>query len=377
MRAPEAITSCRPMESETRRRLPLLHKLLLALVVGLVAAELAVRIIDWRVGRTSEFFLPPDVHLVFQETHPYIGYTPRPGAVQEDPARKYHFHFNSQGMRGPELAVPKPPGVYRIFCLGGSTTYGSGVTEDELTYPARMEAHLNEMAPAGVRYEVANCGVSGYMTVENLINLQLRLVELEPDAVVVYLAANDARPIQARGFRPDYSHYRRSWPVIEVSPFERWMLRNVRLFAWLTRGLDPADQYGAQGHRSFVENYRELHQPSDQGVPEEGLEVFFRNLHHIVVIARANGIEPVLSTFATCPEKWKEGDERFLETVGAINARLVPFCEQEDVPLLRIAEQLDGRCELFDDWMHLGDQGSDEHGRIAAEEARRLGLFGL
>ena len=45
--------------------------------------------------------------------------------------------------------------------------------------------------------------------------------------------------------------------------------------------------------------------------------------------------------------------------------------------LLEVAAGLDERCELFTDWMHLDDAGSDEHARIAFEEAKRQGLFGL
>ena len=347
------------------------------LVVGL-GAEGYVRWKDRQAGRDASFFLPPpDPNLVMTETHPFMGYALRPGSANEDPERVYRYRINSLGMRGPEMTVEKPPGVYRILCLGGSTTYGTGATENARTYPARLEHHLNQMAPAGLRYEVGNCGATGYTTVENLINLELRLVELDPDAILVYAAANDARMIQARGFRPDYSHYRRAWVETELTPLDLWMLEHVRLYAWATRGLDPEKQLGALGHPTFVPDFRELHVPSSQGVPEEGLAVFFRNLGHMVAVAREHDIQPVLSTFAVCREKQREGDEDFLETVAAIDARLPGFAAERDVPLLDIAAALDGRCELFDDWMHLNDEGSDAHGKAAAEEARRLGLFGL
>jgi len=345
------------------------------LVVGL-GAELYVRYQDHRAGRDASFFLPPpDELLTTYRTHPFIGFELRPGAERQEDAA-YQFHVNALGMRGPEMPVEKPAGVYRILCLGGSTTYGTGATGDARTYPARLEHYLNERAPAGLRYEVGNCGVSGYTTAENLINLALKLVDLDPDAILIYAAANDARPIQARGFKSDYSHYRRTWPVTELTPLDEWMLKHVRLYCWLTRGLDPEKQLSAQGHRTFVPNFRELHVPSSQGVPEEGLASFFRNLEEMIAIARVHGIQPVLSTFATCRANWKPGEEDFLETVAAINARLPAFTAAHDVPLLDIAAALDERCDLFDDWMHLNDEGSDAHGRAAADEARRLGLFG-
>ena len=350
-----------------------------ALVVGL-GAEAWVRWQDSRAGRDASFFLPPpDPQLTLVRTHPFIGYEFRPGATREGDTAQggQRFRINALGMRGPELAVEKAPGTYRVLCLGGSTTFGTGVSEDRKTYPARLEHYLNEAAPAGVRYEVGNCGMTGYTTAENLINLALRLVDLDPDAIVIYAAANDARPIQASGFRSDYAHYRRSWAVTEITPLDEWLLRNVRVYAWATRGLNPEEQHGALGHRTFVPDWRELHVPSSQGVPAEGIDTFFRNLGHMVAIARDHGIQPVLSTFAVCGERQKPDEEDFQETVAAINARLPAFAAERDLPLLDIAGALDEQCELFDDWMHMNDAGSDAHGQRAAEEAQRLGLFGL
>src|SRR5688572_32379357 len=99
-----------------RRKLPLLHKLCLAGLVGLVAAELGARAVDSFAGRDASFYLPPaDVHLEQQlfRTHPYIGYEFRPGAVKEGNIEGggQHFRINSLGMRGPEMSAEKAPGV--------------------------------------------------------------------------------------------------------------------------------------------------------------------------------------------------------------------------------------------------------------------------
>lgn len=368
------------MSDEKPRSLPLLHKLLLALVVGLVSAEVGVRVIDWRAGRTVETYLPPaDPNKALMGLHPFMGYSYRPGAVKEGnvEAGGQIVHINSRGMRGAELSAEKAPGTYRILCVGGSTTFGSGVTYDDGTYPARLEHYLNERAPDGVLYEVANCGVQGYTTAENLIYLQLLLVELDPDAIVIYQGANDARPIQAKDFKPDYSHIRRTWTDTVLSPFEEFMIRNVRLFVWLTRGTDAAVQLGTLGNPLFVPGFGDLHVRSNQAVPPEGIDVFFRNLNHMVLIAREHGIEPVLSTFAMCRDRQGPNAENFLETVATINARLGEYARAKEVPVLRIAEELDGQCDLYTDWMHMNDAGSDRHGQVAADEAQRLGLFGL
>jgi hypothetical protein len=126
----------------------------------------------------------------------------------------------------------------------------------------------------------------------------------------------------------------------------------------------------------FVPGFKDLHRPSDQGVPEEGVAVFLRNLETIAVVCESRGIQPVLCTFAVCAAK-QGGGERYLETVAAMNAGIVELGAVGGIPVLDIAGGLDDRCGLFTDWMHLNDEGSDVHGRRAFEEARRLGLFGL
>ena len=63
-----------------------------------------------------EQFLKQNKRLMFSPHH-YLAYYPSPGYA------KGENRHNSLGYRGEEFAVPKPPSVYRIVCLGGSTTY--------------------------------------------------------------------------------------------------------------------------------------------------------------------------------------------------------------------------------------------------------------
>ena len=73
------------------------------------------------------------------------------------PTQKSH---NEHGVRGPSISKQKPPGVFRVVCLGGSSTYGHTPTSDAATWPARLEAYLNEEQGAP-RVLVINAGFSG------------------------------------------------------------------------------------------------------------------------------------------------------------------------------------------------------------------------
>jgi hypothetical protein len=65
---------------------------------------------------------------------------------------------NSRGFRGPEIH-DKKIGTKRIVCLGGSTTYGTGLNYSD-TYPAILQEKLDKKFGKGI-YEVINGGQPG------------------------------------------------------------------------------------------------------------------------------------------------------------------------------------------------------------------------
>lgn len=362
-----------------RRRASLGTRLLLAAIAAFVGAEVVTRVVDWRAGRDAEFYLPPSLRgpqgYHTYEPHPYVGFVLR--ANSESRAATRPFSINSLGLRGPEVALEKPPGVYRIACLGGSTTFGTNVSVDEATYPARLQALLNEQPDAPYEYEVLNAGVSGYNTAESLVNFALRLVEYDLDAIVVYHAGNDARALQAEGFRPDYAHLRRSWLYAEISPLERFLLRWCRTYAWIARGHDADQQYGRLVHYVFVPEFEELFLEPEVGLPDGALDAYARNLRHLIALARANDVEVVLSTFAHCRDLMSEDEHDFIGAVELMNDRVRELAAQEGVALVDVDEAMSDKRRFFADWMHRNDEGADHHARIVLRRAILLGLFGL
>jgi lysophospholipase L1-like esterase len=362
-----------------------LGALVVLLLVVFLATELAFRIDDWREGRDADFYLPSqDFSEAMYEPHPYLGVVLRPGydrAPDPEQTKGYQTHVNALGLRGPETTREKPPGTYRILCLGGSTTFGTGATGDAQTYPAQLQEILNRAAaaghaPADRTYEVLNCGVSGYNTADSLIDLELRGLELQPDAVIVYHAANDARISQSRDFEPDFSNMRRPPPLREVSALDAFLLRNVRTYARLARGTDPEQQLGKMADWVFVPGYMEKFVSASVWVNDEGLAVFRRNLRNIVAVCRTAGVEVMLETFATA-----DTTSPMQHSMGPFliraNEEIVALGQEQDVPVCPTAAELSGKPQLFDDWIHLNDGGELAHARVVAEFAAANGLFGL
>ncbi len=100
------------------------------------------------------------------------------------------IRVNSLGFRGPELVMPKPPGVVRLAFLGGSTTFCAEVGGNEVTWPHLVWASLEEALP-DVQFDYVNTGVPGYGLEAILRTFTLRVQRLEPDVVVIYEATND------------------------------------------------------------------------------------------------------------------------------------------------------------------------------------------
>ena len=61
--------------------------------------------------------------------HRYLGYIPTPKVVK---GKNIH---NTSGFRGEEILTPKGDSIFRIVCLGGSTTYTVKVEDYQKSYP--------------------------------------------------------------------------------------------------------------------------------------------------------------------------------------------------------------------------------------------------
>ena len=102
--------------------------------------------------------------------------------------------LNSRGYRTDEFANGKAPGVLRVACVGDSWTFGMNVDQDR-TYPSRLAVDLGA---SGTRAEVLNFGVLGYSSFQGRRLLERRVLELDPDVVLIGFGMNDS---EVAGYR--------------------------------------------------------------------------------------------------------------------------------------------------------------------------------
>lgn len=137
-----------------------------------------------------------------------------------------HFatiNINSHGFRGPEISLEKPEDTFRIFVVGGSTTYSAGATSDETTIPGYLQKEFDK---AGLKVEVINAGIGYAESTTESYYIKNMLVDFNPDLFIIYDGWNDAKrdnvkinenPDKRPFFRfADHTYYRTPFVVHEI-----------------------------------------------------------------------------------------------------------------------------------------------------------------
>lgn len=171
-----------------------------ALVLAAVAVLelLCVLALYFNTGKWVFQAYPARVRALYQED-PYLVGRLRAG-VQVSRWGTTVTH-NSSGFRGAE--IPEKGDRLRIAAIGGSTTYGVGVS-DGATWPVQLEG-----LSAG-RFEVINFGIPSHSTVEHIVLAALHLARYAPDIALVHAGLNDLHVMHAPGLGDDYAPFHAS-----------------------------------------------------------------------------------------------------------------------------------------------------------------------
>lgn len=96
---------------------------------------------------------------------------------------------NSFGLRGPEPACPKPPGIYRVLVLGDDATLATHLGE-ETTFCRQLQDTMLK-GRTSLPVEVINAGQPGACPLTLSLLYRQKLATLSADAVVIVLSASD------------------------------------------------------------------------------------------------------------------------------------------------------------------------------------------
>lgn len=357
----------RPLEKPVNR----LRDLFVLLILTLLALEFGLRAFYEAYGTPTEklrYLVAADdlqrraelgnlVHPV-----PFINYLPELGQI------------NRLGYRGEMVAIPKPAGVFRVVALGGSTTYGTGTSAEE-SYPAHLQRILrSEYGYSNV--EVVNAGVPSWNTWHSLSNLAFRVLELEPDLIIVFHAINDVFPRVMPeqcysgirpylGLPPNIGFYQPA--ALDFGPSTLYRFVAVNL-GWLP---DPAGQ--ASGIEvQFQQSLCPQGRLNDLATLEANPPRYFeRNLRSMVGIAQAHDVAVMFAS-------WTYYDLRDWEVRGVAqhNAITEALAQELGLPFYDLAADYPRDISLWaEDLQHMNGAGSRVQAGLFAEFMHTNGLL--
>jgi hypothetical protein len=251
----------------TRRRRIVI--LLVALAAGLALGELVIRVtgVDWRYLKKNLWYYDGYHANTMADPNDEIRFRLRPNShsTQKGPYGGYTVDINAQGARGPERRAAKPPGVTRVFCMGGSNVFGTGVKNEE-AWPAQLEMFLN--AKGCGKFEVWNYGTSCHVGAQTA-HLAWESMRYEPDAIVFALSNTGQRAfLMGEPVEPyfeknpelwlDYLPRRSKWLVWFLPRSGRvWLFEHSRLLRFSV--MAAAEISGGFGpHQAWTPNHDEF-----------------------------------------------------------------------------------------------------------------------
>ena len=286
-------------------------------------------------------------------------WVPRPG--YELKGANIHIKINSQGFRGEEFSLAKPPGTFRIVCLGASTTFSAEVSSNDAVWTHRLQEKLRTAYP-GRRIEVINASVGGYVADDNLKNLRYRVLPLNPDLVIYYEANNeivrDTRELAIReGLISQDGQRQPRWSVA--------LSKASLLFDLAYKNL------------AILARSRDTDQKRLDRVPPDLPTRFVGVLDQMRQELSARNVPLVLSTFIV---KYRRDQDRatqianadvafyympwmsidgMLDAMDVYNAAVLDYGKRTGVPVVDDRATISPDNKHFTDCMHLSDKGNE------------------
>ncbi|MFH0907573.1 MAG: GDSL-type esterase/lipase family protein [bacterium] len=223
------------------------------LVARLSGKDFSIKRFFYIAGGHEEYYGTSKLSVPYQAHPPYY-WTGQPKAG----------FFNSDGFRGREWILDKPPGTTRIAIMGCSCTLGG-----QEPYADRIERVLRQ-ALGEEKYDVLNFGIGSSSTHQVLQILQNHTLKFKPDVATLFSGWNDR---WVHDGRRDAQH---KLPSATSAGLWDFLTGHSQLFKAMVY---RADTYGNAKPQQRVP-------PAD----------YARNLRRFVKICRDHNIRPVLCT---------------------------------------------------------------------------------
>ena len=247
--------------------------------------------------------------------------------------------------------------------------------KNEETFTSQLEKILrDEYGYENV--QVINAGVGGYNSSESLINLEFRVLDLEPDMVIVYHGTNDvhSRLVDPEKYRGDNIGRRKQWQEPGVRLVERSALLRI-----LLRKTGITNQYGLRKFVTADSAYGpynlEDHDPME--LLDKNPPVYTkRNLRNMVAVSKANGADIIFATWAYSPYfDDYAATEHYQRGFGENNEVVIETAKEQEIPVFDFAEIMPRDKAYWADGRHVNEKGARKKAELFAEFINESGLI--
>lgn len=227
--------------------------------------------------------------------------------------------INSSGFRDKEYNIRKDKNVFRILCLGDSSTFGTFVRLQE-TYHTLLENRLNEESgQSGIKFEIINAGVIGYSSCQGLGLYKIKGFEYKPDIVTFYFGAND----EVKKFiLSDKQIMQNDVQVVAKAALENNLLLKLHCYRIF---------------RKYVTDVLDLNKNDvSKKVPRVSLDDFKKNILELNSLCKKNGSLLVLISTPLRKEDYRK--EIYNQDIYPYRELLENVSKEYNIPLVRIKE---------------------------------------
>lgn len=316
-------------------------RVVLACIVGIIGAELALRLF-LGLGAPPLLTADDEIGYLFQANQDLVRFTNR-------------VHINGYHQRSEDVVVSDSARTARVLFLGDSITWGGVLTDQSKTYPELFEARLADWCDHPVETLNASAGSWG---IGNLRAYAERFGFFGSDLVVVQVGEGDlTQPTSDSSGVGNLCSLPRRAPTFALREFFECYGPRItsRLAAWTDIGEQEADSPRPEPNQSPEVTSRERDQ-------------FDANMGHLQALVdsiRKAG-KPLAVIYV--PERDRVTSEN---APPPLYPRFRRWVERRDIPLLDLQAQWQGESgvrEYYRDYIHPNEQGN----RVLAESLGRL-----
>ena len=194
---------------------------------------------------------------------PFTGYALRPNWELNHNTLKESY--NSFGFKSPEFNIIKNDSTFRIVTLGGSSVYGYPL-ENNQTWPHYLKNHLDDNTThININnFEVINTGVPGYNTYHSVGLLFSKILDLNPDLIILYQlwndisyfpVLNDSTLYSGKIYESNKSIFHYSYALISLGVLQNVLKRKTtnEKYLPLKKTIDVKNTFGIKQYRRNVE----------------------------------------------------------------------------------------------------------------------------